>query len=29
MIPTDFPPRAIGELAALPAPLGPVVTWPG
>lgn len=26
---SDFPPRAIGELAALPAPLGPIVTWPG
>ena len=25
----DFPPRAIEELAALPAPLGPVVTWEG
>jgi hypothetical protein len=26
---TDFPPEAIAELAALPSPLGPVVTWPG
>ena len=26
---TDFPPKAIAELAALPAPLGPVVTWQG
>ena len=26
---TDFPPKAIKELAALPAPLGPVVTWQG
>jgi hypothetical protein len=26
---TDFPPRRLGELAALPAPLGPVVTAPG
>ncbi len=26
---SDFPPEAIGELAALPAPLGPVVTWRG
>ena len=25
----DFPPKAIEELAALPAPLGPVVTWQG
>ena len=25
----DFPPRAIEEPAALPALLGPVVTWPG
>jgi hypothetical protein len=24
---TDFPPKAIEPLAALPAPLGPVVTW--
>jgi hypothetical protein len=24
---TDFPPRRLGELAALPAPLGPIVTW--
>jgi hypothetical protein len=26
---TDFPPRRLRELAALPAPLGPVVTAPG
>jgi hypothetical protein len=26
---SDFPPRAIEALAALPSPLGPVVTWPG
>jgi hypothetical protein len=26
---SDFPPRAIAELAALPSPLGPVVTWQG
>jgi hypothetical protein len=26
---TDFPPQRLGELAALPAPLGPVVTAPG
>ena len=25
----DFPPQAIESLAALPAPLGPVVTWRG
>jgi len=25
---TDFPPRQLRELAALPAPLGPVVTMP-
>jgi len=25
----DFPPKATKELAALPAPLGPVVTWQG
>jgi hypothetical protein len=25
---TDFPPRRLRELAALPAPLGPVVTAP-
>jgi hypothetical protein len=25
----DFPPKAIEELAVLPAPLGPVVTWQG
>jgi hypothetical protein len=25
----DFPPRRLRELAALPAPLGPVVTAPG
>jgi hypothetical protein len=25
----DFPPKAIEELAALPTPLGPVVTWQG
>jgi hypothetical protein len=25
----DFPPKAIEQLAALPAPLGPVVTWQG
>jgi hypothetical protein len=26
---TDFPPKAINPLAALPAPLAPVVTWQG
>jgi hypothetical protein len=26
---TDFPPRKLRDLAALPAPLGPVVTAPG
>ena len=26
---SDFPPKAIGDLAALPSPLGPVVTWQG
>lgn len=26
---SDFPPAAIAVLAALPAPLGPVVTWDG
>jgi Protein of unknown function (DUF402) len=26
---SDFPPRAIARLAALPSPLGPVVTWAG
>jgi hypothetical protein len=25
----DFPPKTIERLAALPAPPGPVVTWPG
>jgi hypothetical protein len=25
---TDFPPRRLRELAALPAPLGPIVTAP-
>jgi uncharacterized protein DUF402 len=25
----DFPPKAIADLAALPSPLGPVVTWEG
>jgi hypothetical protein len=26
---TDFPPRRLSDLAALPAPLGPIVTEPG
>jgi hypothetical protein len=26
---TDFPPLRLRELAALPAPLGPIVTLPG
>ncbi|HTW04928.1 MAG TPA: DUF402 domain-containing protein [Streptosporangiaceae bacterium] len=26
---SDFPPKAIEDLAALPSPLGPVVTWQG
>jgi hypothetical protein len=26
---SDFPPKAIENLAALPSPLGPVVTWQG